>query len=105
MLLSKEDQRNVADTILLATPKKGYVVSTNVHKLWITCGPIVLPNQVGTASTGILDCSTSLLFVHGRLDGFRRSEAYVEKVANVAQVMAVTVLAELVAVAANQAVA
>lgn len=81
------------------------MVSTNVHKLWITCGPIVLPNQVGTASTGIQDCSTSFLFVHGRRVSFRRSEACVEKVASVAQVIVVTMPAALVVVAPGQAVA
>ena len=81
------------------------MVSTNVHNLWITCGPIVLPNQVGTASTGIQDCSTSCLIVHGRVDGFRWSEAYVEKVASVAQVIVAAVMAALVVVALGKAVA
>lgn len=76
-----------------------------MHKLWITCGPIALPNQVGTASTGIQDCSTSYLFVHGRLGSFRRSEACVEIVVIVAQVAIVAVSAALVAVALGKAVA
>lgn len=57
--------------------------------MWITEGLLFLPTQVGTVSIGIMDCSTSDSFMHGRLAGFRRSEACVDGVVIVAQVVVV----------------
>jgi len=67
------------------------MVSTNVYKLWITRDFFASTTQVGTASTGIMDSSTSGKSMHGRIVGFRWSQAYVDDVASVVQVVAVGV--------------